>query len=81
VRKKMPAVFFLVIALSRNLFAGVFDKTEYEARRTKLMNFIPDGIAILLGVEIAQLFTEFFQNNDFVYFMGVEYLNAILIID
>jgi len=71
----------LVILLAVQSWAGIFDKAEYKARRAKLMNYIPDGIAILLGAETAQPYTEFIQNNDFIYFTGVEEPNAILILD
>jgi len=74
------SIIFLLLfsAVSR---AGVFDKTEYKARRMKLMSSISDGIAIIMGAEDAQPYTKFLQNNDFIYFTGVEAPNAILIID
>lgn len=31
--------------------AGIFDKAEYKSRRAKLMNSIPDGIALIIGSE------------------------------
>ena len=58
-----------------------FEKEEYAARRTKLMEMIPDGAAIFLGAYRATGYSEFFQNNNFMYFSGVDIPNSILIID
>jgi Xaa-Pro aminopeptidase len=58
-----------------------FDRAEYAARRARLMERIPDGAAIVLGSTPATGYLEYFQNNDFLYFSGVEIPNAILIID
>ncbi len=69
--------------LSGALQAGPlhFDKAEYAARRQKLMEKIPDGAVIFLGATPPTGFLEFVQNNDFLYFSGVEVPNAVLIID
>ncbi len=43
---------FLILALGTAASASgplLFDKTEYSARRAKMMERIPDGVAILLG--------------------------------
>jgi len=58
-----------------------FDKSEYRARRHNLMESIPDGIAIIRGAVLPGSYMEYYQNNDFMYFCGVEIPNAILIID
>ena len=58
-----------------------FDKSEYAERRHNLMETIPDGIAIIRGAELLGSYMEYYQNNDFMYFSGVEIPNAILIID
>jgi Xaa-Pro aminopeptidase len=73
----------LVLALAAPAIAAgplLFDKAEYAARRAKLMEKIPDGVAILLGAPLPTG-GEFFQNNDMMYFAGVEIPNAALIID
>lgn len=54
---------------------------EYAARRTRLMDQVPDGIAIILGAVTPVETYRFFQNNDFQYFSGVEIPNATLIVD
>lgn len=63
------------------LYGGWFDKSEYAARRKKLMEKIPDGIAIIMGAQILASYFESYQNNDFMYFSGVEIPDAFLIID
>ncbi len=73
--------FFLVViliflfGLSTPLSAGIFDRAEYISRRAKLMDYIPDGIALIIGSEGKK------QNSNFIYFTGVEVPNSILIID
>lgn len=59
----------------------LFDKSEYAARRQNLMESIPDGIAIIRGAELLGSYMEYYQNNNFMYFSGVEIPNSILIID
>ena len=54
---------------------GTFDKAEYKARRVKLMQSIPDGIAVIIGSEGEK------QKSNFIYFTGVEEPFSILIID
>lgn len=58
-----------------------FDKSEYAARRAKLMEKIPDGVAVILGATTPASDIQFYQNNDFYYFCGVEIPNAVLIMD
>ncbi|MBT3750601.1 MAG: aminopeptidase P family protein, partial [Bacteroidetes bacterium] len=60
---------------------GVFDKSEYTARRTKLMEKIPDGIAIIQGAAMRTEYYRFFQGNDFMYLCGLEIPGAVLVID
>jgi Xaa-Pro aminopeptidase len=73
--------FFLVVILiclfvfSTPLNAGMFDRAEYISRRAKLMEYIPDGIALILGSEGEK------QNSNFIYFTGVETPFSILVID
>lgn len=74
-------VFIFVSASARAALPLPFDKTECAARRQKLMEVIPDGAAVILGAIPATGYLEFFQNNDFMYFSGVDIPNAVLIID
>lgn len=59
----------------------LFEKSEYAARRAKLMDAVPDGIAVILGAQAITGYYEFFQNNDFMYFCGVDAPGAALIVD
>ncbi len=59
----------------------LFDRAEYAARRIRLMDKIPDGVAIILGATTPSGDREFRQGHDFAYFTGVEIPNAYLIID
>jgi len=72
-----------LLLIIQTVFASdlLFDKSEYAARRSKLMEKIPDGVAIVLGAMDRTDNYEHYQNNDFVYFSGVEIPNAMLVID
>jgi Xaa-Pro aminopeptidase len=74
----------VILILSGRAMAAtplLFDKSEFAARRAKLMDRIPEGAAILLGAWPALGYGEYVQNNDFMYFCGVEFPNAALILD
>ena len=75
------ATFCLLIFLSLSSYAGIFDKSEYATRRQKLMEKIPDGIAIIRGAHLNGGYMDYYQNNNFLYFSGIEIPDAILIID
>jgi Xaa-Pro aminopeptidase len=70
-----------ILLCGLTLFAGIFTKEEYAARRARLMEKIPDGAAIIFGARLRVDYNDYFQNNDFMYFTGVEIPNAVLIID
>jgi len=83
VRTLVPTL-FLVLALGAPAFAAgplLFDKGEYATRRARLAERIPDGAAVFLGATLPTGFNEFVQNNDLMYFAGVEIPNAVLVID
>lgn len=79
--KKIVCILGLLIFHSFVYSQFQFDKSEYRARRHNLMESIPDGIAIIRGAVLQGSYMEYYQNNDFMYFCGVEIPNAILIID
>jgi Xaa-Pro aminopeptidase len=82
--KKLALCFLTLTLLLRPALSFsdmVFEKSEYAARRAKLMEKIPDGVAIVLGTTSQTGYYPFFQNNDFLYFSGVDIPNAILLID
>ncbi len=70
--------FVLIAPVSGEL---LFEKSEFATRRAKLIEKIPDGIAVIMGAQDVIGFNEFFQNNDFMYLCGVDVPNSILIID
>ena len=74
-RTSFTLILLAVLGLSTVAGAGIFDKTEYIMRRNRLMESIPDGIAIFLGSETEK------QNSNFIYFTGIEQPASILIID
>jgi len=75
-------LFSLGIILSAcGVFGGVFAKEEYAARRARMLEKIPDGAAVIFGAKPRVDYNEYFQNNDFMYFTGVEIPDAVLILD
>jgi Xaa-Pro aminopeptidase len=54
---------------------------EYARRRERLMDEIPDGVAIIPGATSNVAGDQFFQNNDFFYFTGVEAPDAWLLVN
>jgi len=60
---------------------GPFDNAEYAARRARLMEKIPDGVAVLLGATTRADDNEFRQGHDFLYFTGLELPDAVLVVD
>jgi Xaa-Pro aminopeptidase len=82
--KRYYQLFFVCLGILLSvsiLFADVFTKEEYAARRARLMEKIPDGAAILFGAKSRVDYNEYYQNNDFMYFTGVEVPDAVLIMD
>jgi Xaa-Pro aminopeptidase len=71
----------LLIAARASSAASLFDKKEYAARRSRLMEKIPDGVAVFLGAVPPAGDGDFRQGHDFSYFTGVPIPNAYLIID
>jgi Xaa-Pro aminopeptidase len=61
--------------------AGAFDKAEYAARRSRLMEQIGDGAAVFLGAPTPASDNDFRQGHDFFYLTGVEIPDAFLAVD
>jgi Xaa-Pro aminopeptidase len=80
-RSWIPCLLLGLTVSAPTFAAGPFDKTEYAARRSRLMERIPDGAAVLLGATTPAGDYEFRQGHDFLYFTGVEIPDAFLIID
>jgi Xaa-Pro aminopeptidase len=75
------AVWFLSGGFLVFSFSPAVSKSEFAERRSRLMEQIPDSVAIILGATSPISDHQFFQNNDFYYFCGVEVPDAILVID
>jgi Xaa-Pro aminopeptidase len=58
-----------------------FDKSEYVARRDRLMAAIPDGIAVILGGEEHSYPVRFRQSPDFYYLTGLEEPGLVLVLN
>lgn len=71
----------IALAASAASAALLFDKAEYAARRARLMEKIPDGVAVILGAQPLPNYYDYHQNNDVFYLCGVEAPNVVLIID
>lgn len=73
----------LLLAASMSAASGAepFPKEEYAARRSRLMEKIPDGAAVFLGAPSPSSDYEFRQGHDFYYFTGVEIPDACLVVD
>uniref|UniRef100_UPI0035930589 aminopeptidase P N-terminal domain-containing protein n=1 Tax=Aquiflexum sp. TaxID=1872584 RepID=UPI0035930589 len=80
---KTPLILTLLLFLSVNELQAqlIFEKDEYRSRREKLMDKIPDGIAIIRGASESLAGLPFTQYNNMMYFAGVEIPDAILIVD
>ncbi len=63
------------------LAGSLISASEYADRRVRLMDEIPDGIAIIPGATSPVADYQFFQSNDFLYFTGVEAPGAWLVVD
>ena len=71
----------LMVAMSAAFAAGPFNKKEYAARRSRLMEKLSDGAAVFLGAASPANDYEFRQGHDFFYFTGVEIPDAFLVVD
>jgi len=60
---------------------SLIENTEFATRRQRLMDEIQDGVAIIPGATSHIAGEQFFQNNDFFYFTGVEAPNSWLVVD
>ncbi len=81
IRKAIIVLAAALLFASAASAALLFDKSEYAARRAKLMEKIPDGVAVILGAQPLASYYDYHQNNDFFYLCGVEAPNAVLILD
>lgn len=77
----LPAMFVLVSTVAAFEPGPLFDKAEYKARRSALMDRIPDGVAVIQGAQPVMNYLPFVQNNDLIYLCGVRLPNVALVVD
>ncbi|MGB9864149.1 MAG: aminopeptidase P N-terminal domain-containing protein [Candidatus Saccharicenans sp.] len=79
---KLGILLIIGLELTSLLSAAlIFPPEEYARRRGRLMDFLGNGVAVFLGAKKPPGDYQFYQNNDLMYFCGVEIPNAILVID
>jgi Xaa-Pro aminopeptidase len=74
-------IFFAVQAAAQPVFTDVFPPDEFAARRSRVMEKIGDGVAILQGTTERPGEQPLRQSNQFFYLTGVVEPRAILVID
>lgn len=80
-RVRMAVIMTIVLASSLPAAGLRFDKSEYAARRAKLLEKIPDGIAVIWAAQATGNYYPTSPANDFNYLTGVELPNAALLLD
>ena len=79
--RKLSFLACLVIVLAVPALAQQpFNKSEFVARREKLFEKIPDGIAVLIGAKGQNYPIKFRQTPDFYYLTGIEEPGAVLVL-
>lgn len=71
-------LFLLVLAVS-TFAQQPFNKNEFAARRAKLFEKIPDGVAVLFAAKDQHYPVKFRQAPDFYYLTGIEEPGAVLV--
>ncbi|HEY5725441.1 MAG TPA: Xaa-Pro peptidase family protein, partial [Methylomirabilota bacterium] len=75
------ALLALLLLLPPTLAAQDFDKAEFAARRNKLLEKIPDGIAVILGGIEHPYPLRFRQSPDFYYLTGLKEPGTVLVLN
>jgi len=74
-------LFGVAAAVTPTDTADAFDKKEFAARRSRLMEKIGDGAAVILGAQTPANDNDFRQGHDFFYLTGLELPDAVLVVD
>lgn len=70
----------VLLALAASSFAQrPFNKEEFAARRAKLFEKIPDGVAVIFAARGQHYPVKFRQSPDFYYLTGIEEAGAVLV--
>ncbi len=80
-RAPRGALWLLLVLLLPLAGQEDFDKGEFAARRTRLMERIPDGIAVVLAATEHAHPVRFRQSPDFYYLTGLEEPGAVLVLN
>ena len=72
---------FVFLLLPSTVTAQDFDKAEFTGRRAKLLEKIPDGIAVILGGIEHPYPLRFRQSPDFYYLTGLEEPGTVLVLN
>lgn len=62
----------VVLLATSTYSAETFDKAEYAARRSRVMEKIGDGAAVVWGAQTRSDDNDFRQGHDFFYLTGIE---------
>lgn len=81
VRRLALTLLLLTLALAPLAAQPPFDKAEFAARRARLLERIPDGIAVVLGGTEHPYPVRFRQSPDFYYLTGLEEPGLVLILN
>lgn len=72
---------FVVLTFAVSAFAQQpFNKSEFAARRAKLFEKIPDGLAVIFAAKGQHYPVKFRQSPDFYYLTGIEEPGAVLVL-
>ena len=71
----------LSLCVTPTYSADAFNKKEFAARRSRLMEKIGDGAAVILGAQTRADDNDFRQGHDFFYLTGLELPDAVLVVD
>jgi Xaa-Pro aminopeptidase len=82
-RFALPLLLLLVSLAPASSLSGQapFDKAEFAARRGRLLEKIPDGIAVVLGGTAHPYPVRFRQSPDFYYLTGLEEPGLVLVLN
>jgi Xaa-Pro aminopeptidase len=80
--RRFAIIALVLVAASLTAFSQEkpFDKTEFAARRARLFEKIPDGVAIIFAARGQIYPVKFRQSPDFYYLTGIEEQDAVLVL-
>jgi len=79
IRNFLITPLFLLVLAASTFAQQPFNKNEFVARRAKLFEKIPDGVAVLFAAKEQNYPIKFRQSPDFYYLTGIEEPGAVLV--